>query len=91
MRRRDFLAMASATTAALAIPTLAAKKLPIGIELYAVRDELTKDALGTVRAVAKIGYEVVEFYAPYTQWTTEYAREVRKDSGRGKYQVPFDA
>ena len=29
-------------------------------------------------AVAKMGYEVVEFYAPYFQWTPDYAREVRK-------------
>jgi sugar phosphate isomerase/epimerase len=55
----------------------AAKKYPIGIELYAVRGELAKDLPGTLREVAKIGYEVVEFYAPYFQWTPVYAKEVR--------------
>lgn len=54
-----------------------AKKIPIGIELYAVRGELAKDLPGTLREVAKIGYEVVEFYAPYFQWTPIYAKEVR--------------
>lgn len=54
-----------------------AKKIPIGIELYAVRGELTKDLPGTLREVARIGYEVVEFYAPYFQWTPIYAKEVR--------------
>lgn len=54
------------------------KPLPVGLELYSVRDELAKDLMGTVRAVAKLGYEVVEFYSPYFQWTPEYAREVRK-------------
>jgi len=43
-----------------------------------VRDELAKDLTGTVTAVAKMGYEVVEFYAPYSAWTPAYAGEVRK-------------
>ncbi|MFN0084117.1 MAG: sugar phosphate isomerase/epimerase family protein [Blastocatellia bacterium] len=76
--RRTFLSMAGAASVALALPAAAQKRLPVGIELYAVRDELAKDLMGTVRAVARLGYEVVEFYAPYTQWTPEYAREVRK-------------
>jgi sugar phosphate isomerase/epimerase len=54
------------------------KQVPVGLELYSVRDELGKDLLGTVRAVAKMGYEVVEFFSPYYQWTTDYAKEVRK-------------
>jgi sugar phosphate isomerase/epimerase len=51
--------------------------LPVGLELYSVRDELAKDLMGTVRAVAKMGYDVVEFYSPYFQWTPDYARQVR--------------
>src|SRR2546425_9059730 len=34
--------------------------------------------MGTVRSVAKMGYEVVEFYAPYFRWTDAYAKDVRK-------------
>jgi sugar phosphate isomerase/epimerase len=62
----------------LVIPAIAQKHVPIGLELYSVRDELKKDLMGTVRAVAKMGYEVVEFYSPYYDWTPEKAREVRK-------------
>ncbi len=76
--RRSFLSLAASASVALALPATAAKRLPIGIELYAVRDELQKDLMGTVRKVAQMGYEVVEFYSPYTQWTTEYAKDVRK-------------
>ncbi len=76
--RRSFLALAGAASSSLAFPTLAAKRVPIGLELYSVRDELAKDLMGTVRAVEKMGYEVVEFFSPYYQWTPEYAKEVRK-------------
>jgi sugar phosphate isomerase/epimerase len=48
------------------------------LELYSVRDELAKDLTGTVTAVAKMGYEVVEFYAPYFAWSATYAGEMRK-------------
>jgi sugar phosphate isomerase/epimerase len=81
LTRRSFLQVAAATTAATLVADTAyakPKKLPVGLELYSVRDELTKDLMGTVRAVAKLGYEVVEFYAPYQSWTPEYAKEVRK-------------
>ena len=54
------------------------KEVPVGLELYSVRTELAKDLMGTVSAVAKIGYQVVEFYAPYLDWTSATAKEVRK-------------
>lgn len=79
--RRAFLALAGAVpfagrvgAAALA----AAGKVPVGLELYSVRDALKTDPMGTVRAVGKMGYEVVEFYAPYYSWTMEQASEMRK-------------
>ncbi len=78
LSRRSFLSLTASASIALALPAAAKKRLPIGIELYAVRDELQKDLMGTVRKVAKLGYEVVEFYSPYTQWTTDYAKDVRK-------------
>ena len=55
-----------------------AKKVPVGLELYSVRSEYTKDLPGTVTAVAKMGYEVVEFYSPYFSWTPAAAKDVRK-------------
>jgi sugar phosphate isomerase/epimerase len=70
--------MTAALPFAAAAMTAAAKKVPVGLELYSVRDELAKDLLGTVTAVGKMGYEVVEFYAPYLNWTPEIAKDVRK-------------
>lgn len=72
--RRSFLAGAAA------LPALQAKgfkKLPIGLELFSVRNELQKDLFGTVREVAKLGYDGVEFFSPYMEWTTDYAKQVR--------------
>lgn len=74
--RRTFLVLAGALP--FVIKGSAAAKVPVGLELYSVRDELMKDLMGTVRAVAKMGYEVVEFYAPYYSWTPQTATEVRK-------------
>jgi len=74
--RRSFIALAAASP--LASVARAARNVPIGIELYSVRNELGKDLLGTVRKVAGMGYQCVEFYSPYYQWTSEKAKEVRK-------------
>jgi sugar phosphate isomerase/epimerase len=81
--RRSFLATSlSSSLAVSAASSLSlsakGKRIPIGLELYSVRDVLGKDLPGTVRAVAKQGYEVVEFYSQYFSWTLEYAKEVRK-------------
>ncbi len=74
--RRSFLWLAGAAPFALAAAP--AKRVPVGLELYSVRDELAKDLTVTVRAVGKMGYEVVEFFSPYYRWTPDYAKEVRK-------------
>src|SRR4051795_5631735 len=74
--RRSFLTAAAAAPFAMALP--AGKGLPVGIELYSVRDEMAKDTLATVRAIGKMGYEVVEFYGPYYAWPPEFAKDVRK-------------
>ncbi len=92
MTRRDFIARSGVTAAVFAasprLPDLAgvnhadelappAKKVPIGIELYAVRNELRRDLPATLAAVKSIGYDVLEFYAPYLGWTVPYAKTVR--------------
>lgn len=76
--RRSFLAMAGAAPFAVSALAAMQKNIPVGLELYSVRNELLKDLPGTVTAVAKMGYKVVEFYAPYFEWTPEAAKEVRK-------------
>jgi sugar phosphate isomerase/epimerase len=81
-RRALLAAMAATPLTALA----KSKQIPIGLELYSVRDELKKDLMATLRAVAKMDYECVEFYAPYYEWTPDYAKEVRKQLDDVKLQ-----
>ena len=53
------------------------KARPIGIEMYAVRTEQAKDLPNTLRTLKQIGYDAVEFYAPYMSWPLPYAKDVR--------------
>lgn len=78
LSRRSFLAISATAPLWASFPT-STEKIPVGLELYSVRDELTKDLLGTVRSVAKMGYQCMEFYAPYYEWTLAYANQVRKE------------
>jgi len=64
--------------APLALSAAGNNNIPVGLELYSVRGELGKNLNATVTAVAKMGYQVVEFYAPYFDWTEDYAKQVRK-------------
>jgi sugar phosphate isomerase/epimerase len=75
LSRRSFFGLAATSPLFAA---LKGKKIPIGLELFSVRGELTKDLPGTVRAVAKMGYECVEFYGNYSAWKPDYAKDVRK-------------
>jgi sugar phosphate isomerase/epimerase len=55
------------------------KNLPVGLQLFTLRNELEKDVPGTLQRVAQIGYRQVEFYVPfYFTWTAAFARDVRK-------------
>jgi sugar phosphate isomerase/epimerase len=56
----------------------ASASIPVGLELYSVRDSLKQDPDGTLRAVAQMGYQCVEFYAPYFDWTENQTRQTRK-------------
>jgi len=76
MTRRGFIALSA--MAPLALRAAASSAIPMGLELYSVREELKKDPMGTVRAVAALGYQGVEFYAPYFAWTDSQTNEMRK-------------
>jgi sugar phosphate isomerase/epimerase len=78
LSRRSFLALSAALPWALKSYGSAASSIPIGLELYSVRDALAKDPQGTVRAVAQMGYPGVEFYAPYYEWDENQAKQMRK-------------
>jgi sugar phosphate isomerase/epimerase len=75
LSRRRFLALTSAGS--VAAFAAGAKHVPLGLLLFSVRDDLQRDLPGTLRAVAKMGYEGVEFYGPYFAWTPEFAGQVR--------------
>jgi sugar phosphate isomerase/epimerase len=83
MPRHKALTRRSFLTVVAAVPLVAAARanaqIPVGLELYSVRNDLQKDLMSTVKGVAKMGYECVEFYAPYYEWTTDYAKRVRQE------------
>lgn len=65
VNRRKFLQQGSlAALAAVSIPswasTAAKKKFITGVQLYSVREDMRKDPLGTLKAVAEMGYKNVE-------------------------------
>jgi sugar phosphate isomerase/epimerase len=76
LSRRSFLAFSAMLPWALS--ARAAKSIPTGLELFSVREELKKDPEGTVRAVAQMGYQGVEFYAPYFDWSETQAKQMKK-------------
>src|ERR1700749_3883709 len=81
--RRSFLAMSAiapfAFRGAEALGSRApSSAIPIGLELYSVREGLKRDLDGTVKAVAGMGYQCVEFYAPYWDWSEAQTKDMRK-------------
>ncbi|MCB1020772.1 MAG: sugar phosphate isomerase/epimerase [Acidobacteria bacterium] len=91
MQRRRFLAAAAGAFAACqsnqeAAPEPASAESaaaptahkPVGLELFSVREQLKEDLMGTIAAVADMGYTIVELYSPYFEWTDDYAKQVRE-------------
>src|SRR4030088_495520 len=76
LSRRSFLAFSAMLPWTLSARASAA--IPVGLELYSVRNELKKDPEATVRTVAQMGYQGVEFYAPYFEWTESRTKQMRK-------------
>jgi sugar phosphate isomerase/epimerase len=76
LSRRSFLALSAMLP--WAFSAHASTSLPVGLELYSVREGLKQDLEGTVRTVAQMGYQCVEFYAPYFQWTETQTKQIRK-------------
>ncbi len=76
LSRRSFVALSAMLPWALT--SRASTAIPVGLEMYSVREELARDPQGTVRAVAQMGYECLEFYAPYFKWTEAETKQMRK-------------
>jgi len=89
LSRRDFLATTAASAALAAMGAgctdalkcgAANRKIPVGVQLYSVRADCAKDLPGTVAAVAKMGYEGVEF-AGYYNYSAKDLRKILDDNG----------
>jgi sugar phosphate isomerase/epimerase len=79
--RRDMLKLGAGAAALWTVGTTTqtlfaetAKKIPIGLQLYSLRDICGKDVPGTLAAVAEMGYEAVEFAGYYNR----SAKDLRK-------------
>src|SRR5512136_617741 len=83
LSRRGFIKVGTAGLAAAgaAQGVVAARaKIPIGLQLYSVRHDFGKDQPGVLAAVAKMGYQGVEF-AGYFNRTAGDLRKMLDDNG----------
>ncbi len=55
-------------------------RIPVAVQLYTLRDELEKDFKGTIKKVAELGYEGVEF-AGYGGYSAQEVRELLEQVG----------
>ena len=86
--RREFLLTSALGAAGLTLGASAAQtssassggKIPVGVQLYSVREQCAKDLPGTLSAVAKIGYKGVEF-AGYHKRSAPELRKMLDDLG----------
>src|SRR5580765_8350602 len=78
--RREFLKTGAAVAAAatLAPNWLSASPfgLPVGIQLYTVKDELAKDFDGTLGKVAALGYKEVEAAGFYSRSAAQFRKSI---------------
>lgn len=88
LSRRSFISKVGATAAvAGGMPAslfsadgYGGNKIPVGLQLYSVRNECAKDLVGTITAVAKMGYKGVEF-AGYHGRSAKDLRKLLDDVG----------
>ena len=90
--RREFLIVGAAGAAGMLLGGLrlraaegdGARKIPVGLQLYSVRGECGKDGgknlPKVIEAVAKMGYEGVEF-AGYCGWDAKALKKMLDDNG----------
>jgi sugar phosphate isomerase/epimerase len=80
--RRDFLKTSAILAAGATLPidfNFLKSKYQIGLQLWSVRDAMDKDAMGTLKAIAKQGYNYVEgFGLSNGKWFGMTAKEFKK-------------
>ena len=76
LSRRQFALLAAASAAGLKAQTK--KQFPVGLQQTAVGRNIQQDLTGTLRAIAKMGYDLIEFSAgTFMNWSADQARQVR--------------
>jgi sugar phosphate isomerase/epimerase len=87
LSRRQFVGRTAVAGAALALGlgqktalAAAGKKIPVGLQLYSIREQCQKDLPTMLKTVAKIGYKGVEF-AGYYNHTAKDLRKMLDDNG----------
>jgi sugar phosphate isomerase/epimerase len=88
LTRRAFVQRGALGVAGLALGSGAARlaeaaatrRIPVGVQLYSVREQCASDLPGTLGAIAKIGYKGVEF-AGYHGRTAKELRRILDDLG----------
>jgi sugar phosphate isomerase/epimerase len=88
LSRREFLQRAAVGVVgatlglgqASAAPALTGRKLPVGLQLYSVREQCKSDLPGVLAAVGQTGYKGVEF-AGYYGRTAKDLRKMLDDNG----------
>jgi sugar phosphate isomerase/epimerase len=84
--RREFLGVVAGASASFGLgvaplaQAAASKKIPVGLQLYSVREQCKADLPGTLAAVSKIGYRAVEF-AGYHGRSAKELRQLLDDNG----------
>ena len=84
--RRELLKLGTGTAAMFlagtkplsAMANWAGERIPIGLQLYSVRQDCEKDLASVLQAVAKMGYEGVEFAGYYNRNATELHELLQK-------------
>jgi hypothetical protein len=87
LNRRDFLRRSAVGAAAAAMGLTMScrtapggKKIPLGVQLYTVREQCKNDFPGTLKTVSQIGFKGVEF-AGYWNLSAPEIRKLLDDDG----------
>jgi sugar phosphate isomerase/epimerase len=78
--RKTAVAATGVLAGAKAMAQTEKRRIPIAVQLYSVREDAAKDLAGVLAAIAKMGYEGVEF-AGYYGHSAEEIRKMLDDNG----------
>ncbi|MEX2396001.1 MAG: hypothetical protein WD491_03205, partial [Balneolales bacterium] len=86
LSRRNFLKLSLSATAITPLTSIssfssrgAVQNIPLGLQLYSVRNELSEDFPGTIAKLADMGFEGVEF-AEYFGYSADELKKILDDN-----------